>query len=79
MRRAGMQETVPLAAGIFLDVINTFLFFLQLFGRRDSRGSDRSIWSRAASQDAGRVHSTRSSAGSGCSPRYSTQARFTHG
>jgi FtsH-binding integral membrane protein len=32
MRRAGMQEAVPLAAGIFLDVINIFLFFLRLFG-----------------------------------------------
>jgi FtsH-binding integral membrane protein len=32
MRRAGMQETVPLAAGIFLDVLNIFLFFLRLFG-----------------------------------------------
>jgi FtsH-binding integral membrane protein len=35
MRRAGMQETVPLAAGIFLDVLNIFLFFLQLFGGRE--------------------------------------------
>lgn len=32
MRRAGMEEVVPLAAGIFLDVLNVFLFFLQLFG-----------------------------------------------
>ena len=32
MRRAGMQEAVPLAAGIFLDVLNIFLFFLRLFG-----------------------------------------------
>jgi FtsH-binding integral membrane protein len=32
MRRAGMQEAVQLAAGIFLDVINIFLFFLRLFG-----------------------------------------------
>src|SRR5271167_3096848 len=32
MRRAGMSEAVPLAAGIFLDVINIFLFFLRLFG-----------------------------------------------
>ena len=32
MRRAGMGEAVPLAAGIFLDVINIFLFFLRLFG-----------------------------------------------
>jgi FtsH-binding integral membrane protein len=34
MRRAGMQEAVPLAAGIFLDVVNIFLFFLRLFGGR---------------------------------------------
>jgi FtsH-binding integral membrane protein len=32
MRRAGMQEAVQLAAGIFLDVVNIFLFFLRLFG-----------------------------------------------
>ena len=32
MRRAGVQESVQLAAGIFLDVINIFLFFLRLFG-----------------------------------------------
>ncbi|HEX3519186.1 MAG TPA: Bax inhibitor-1 family protein [Solirubrobacteraceae bacterium] len=32
MRRTGMQEAVPLAAGIFLDVINIFLFFLRLVG-----------------------------------------------
>ena len=32
MRRAGMEEAVPLAAGIFLDVINIFLFFLRIFG-----------------------------------------------
>lgn len=35
MRRAGMQEAVPLAAGIFLDVLNIFLFFLRLFGGRN--------------------------------------------
>ena len=35
MRRAGQGEVVPLAAGIFLDVLNVFLFFLQLFGGRD--------------------------------------------
>jgi modulator of FtsH protease len=34
MRRSGMQETVPLAAGIFLDVLNIFLFFLRIFGGR---------------------------------------------
>src|SRR3954453_7253638 len=32
--RAGGQEAVPLAAGIFLDVLNIFLFFLRIFGRR---------------------------------------------
>lgn len=32
LRRAGRSETVPLAASIFLDVFNLFLFFLQLFG-----------------------------------------------
>ena len=36
LRRAGKNETVPLAAGIFLDVLNIFLFFLSLFGGRDS-------------------------------------------
>jgi FtsH-binding integral membrane protein len=35
LRRAGEREVVPLAAGIFLDVFNLFLFFLQLFGNRD--------------------------------------------
>lgn len=32
LRRAGSDEAIPLAAGIFLDVFNLFLFFLQLFG-----------------------------------------------
>ena len=32
LRRAGQDEVVPLAAGIFLDVFNLFLLFLQLFG-----------------------------------------------
>jgi modulator of FtsH protease len=32
LRRAGRDEAVPLAAGIFLDVLNLFLLFLQLFG-----------------------------------------------
>jgi FtsH-binding integral membrane protein len=35
MRRAGMDESVQIAAGIFLDIVNVFLFFLQLFGRRE--------------------------------------------
>jgi len=35
LRRAGTSETVPLAAGIFLDVLNVFLFFLSLFGGRN--------------------------------------------
>lgn len=32
LRRSGMQDAVPMAASIFLDVVNVFLFFLQLFG-----------------------------------------------
>jgi modulator of FtsH protease len=35
LRRADHGEVVRIAAGIFLDVINVFLFFLQLFGGRD--------------------------------------------
>lgn len=35
MRRAGMDEAVPLATGIFLDVLNVFTFFLSLFGSRE--------------------------------------------
>jgi modulator of FtsH protease len=32
LRRAGKSSAVPIAASIFLDVLNVFLFFLQLFG-----------------------------------------------
>ena len=32
LRRANMYSAVPIAAGIFLDIFNVFLFFLQLFG-----------------------------------------------
>jgi FtsH-binding integral membrane protein len=35
LRRAGASDAVWIAAGIFLDVVNVFLFFLQLFGRRE--------------------------------------------
>lgn len=35
LRRAGSQEAIPLAAGIFLDVLNIFLFFLRIFGGRN--------------------------------------------
>ncbi len=35
LRRADNGEVVQIAAGIFLDVINVFPFFLQLFGGRD--------------------------------------------
>ena len=35
LRRAGKGEVVQIAAGIFLDVLNIFLFFLQLFGNRE--------------------------------------------
>jgi FtsH-binding integral membrane protein len=34
LRRAGTQEAIPLAAGIFLDVFNVFLLFLRLFAER---------------------------------------------
>jgi uncharacterized protein len=33
LRHAGSDQAIPLAAGIFLDVLNVFLLFLQLFGR----------------------------------------------
>jgi FtsH-binding integral membrane protein len=33
LRRAGTEQAIPLAAGIFLDVLNIFLLFLRLFGR----------------------------------------------
>jgi modulator of FtsH protease len=33
LRRAGNDEAIPLAAGIFLDVLNVFLLFLRLFAR----------------------------------------------
>ena len=33
LRHAGSDQAIPLAAGIFLDVLNVFLFFLQIFGR----------------------------------------------
>jgi modulator of FtsH protease len=32
LRRAGSDAAVPIAAGIFLDIFNVFLFFLNLFG-----------------------------------------------
>jgi FtsH-binding integral membrane protein len=35
LRRAGEESAVPIAASIFLDVTNVFLFLLQLFGGRD--------------------------------------------
>lgn len=35
LRRANMASAVPIAAGIFLDIFNIFLFFLQLFGNRN--------------------------------------------
>jgi|SRR3954452_8074740 len=34
LRHAGTDQAIPLAAAIFLDVFNVFLFFLQLFGNR---------------------------------------------
>ena len=32
LRRANMESAVPIAAGIFLDIFNIFLFMLRLFG-----------------------------------------------
>ena len=32
LRRTGIENAVPIAASIFLDVLNIFLFFLRLFG-----------------------------------------------
>lgn len=32
LRRANMNSAVPIAAGIFLDIFNVFLFFLRIFG-----------------------------------------------
>jgi FtsH-binding integral membrane protein len=32
LRRAGMASSVPIAASIFLDIFNIFVFILQLFG-----------------------------------------------
>ena len=37
LRRANTNAAVPIAAGIFLDIFNVFLFFLQLFGGGDRR------------------------------------------
>jgi FtsH-binding integral membrane protein len=33
LHRAGNEEAIPLAAGIFLDILNIFLLFLRLFSR----------------------------------------------
>jgi FtsH-binding integral membrane protein len=35
LRRASMESAVPIAAGIFLDIFNIFLFMLRLLGGRD--------------------------------------------
>jgi modulator of FtsH protease len=34
LRRANMDSAVPIAAGIFLDIFNVFLFMLRIFGGR---------------------------------------------
>ncbi len=39
MRRVGMEEAVSIAAGVFLDILNVFLFFLPLFGSREAASS----------------------------------------
>ncbi len=33
LRRAGVESAVPIAASIFLDIFNVFMFMVQLFGR----------------------------------------------
>ena len=33
LRHGGMDEAIPLAAGIFIDILNVFLLFLRLFAR----------------------------------------------
>ena len=33
LRRGGTDEAIPLAAGIFIDILNVFLLFLRLFSR----------------------------------------------
>jgi uncharacterized protein len=38
LRRSGMEAAPLLAASIFLDAVNVFFFFLQLFGGGSSRG-----------------------------------------
>ncbi len=35
LRRAGIADAVPIAASIFLDIVNVFLLLLQLFGNRE--------------------------------------------
>lgn len=35
LRRTGLENAVPIAASIFLDILNVFLFFLQLFGEKE--------------------------------------------
>jgi uncharacterized protein len=35
MRRAGMEDAVPIAAGIFPDIFNVFLLVLELFGGQE--------------------------------------------
>ena len=37
LRRTTMSGAVPIAASIFLDIFNVFLFFLSLFGGGGSR------------------------------------------
>jgi hypothetical protein len=43
LRRADTDEAIPLAAGIFLDVLNIFLIFLRLFARSGSDQTERAL------------------------------------
>ena len=36
LRRAGIGDAVPIAASIFLDILNVFLLLLELFGNENN-------------------------------------------
>jgi modulator of FtsH protease len=36
LRRSGLEDAVPIAASIFLDILNVFLLLLQLFGNENN-------------------------------------------
>jgi hypothetical protein len=46
LRRSGTKEAIPLAAGIFLDVLNIFLLFFRLFSRSSNDANSAALHSR---------------------------------